>query len=252
MSDVALTNLRVDGPQGVLINGVDLSVGQGEVLGLVGSSGAGKTLIASALAGLTPPPANVVGGKLRLGGKNYSLADKKQMATARGPGVFMIMQSASAALDPTMRISGQLTEALTLDSRKRSWAAEKAVKILADVGLSHEIMNYFPGQLSGGMRQRVQIAIALAMGPSLLIADEPTTGLDAITQASILKVLAELPRQTGCSMIFISHDLKIVASLAENIAVLDHGAVIEQGRSKTVLQGPQHHITRQLVEAAID
>ena len=249
MNGITLHNLRVEGPEGALLRDVDLALNRGEVLGLVGSSGAGKTMVASALAGLTPPPAKTVSGTLRLGGKPLNLADDHGMAKVRGRGVFMIMQSAAAALDPTMRIQGQLGEAMDPVGRRERRA--KAAELLASVGLGTEVLRAYPSQLSGGMRQRVQIAMALALRPRLLIADEPTTGLDAITQAAILKELAELPRRTGGSMIFIGHDFRVVAALAQNIAVLDAGRIAECGPSREVFLRPAHRVTRRLLEAAI-
>ncbi len=249
MNGAAVHNLGVAGPVGMLIRGVSLGVDDGMILGLVGSSGAGKTLVASALAGLTPPPAKTVSGTLRLGAQSFNLADDRGMAKARGQGVFMIMQSAAAALDPTMRIQGQLGE--LIDSKNHSERRAKAAELLAGVGLKTQVLRAYPSQLSGGMRQRVQIAMALALRPRLLIADEPTTGLDAITQAAILKELAELPRRTGGSMIFIGHDFKVVAALAQRIAVLDAGRVVEHGPSREVFLRPAHRVTRRLLEAAI-
>jgi len=234
----------------VLVSDVSLAIEEGECLGLTGQSGSGKSLTGCALSGLLPPPLAVLGGEARLMGRSLDLGGAKAMRGRRGREVFLMFQSPAGALDPSARIGPQVAEALRsargLDRRQ---AKEAARELLPRVGLEPERERAYPFELSGGQRQRVLLAIAFGLRPRLLIADEPTTGLDQANQEQILTLLRELQDSQGTALCLISHDLRVLAAMAQDLAVLHRGRLVENGPLERVLASPQHWHTQELARA---
>ena len=236
-----------------LLHGLDLTLAPGEVLGLVGESGSGKSLTGLAIAGLLPAGAEV-SGQVRLAGEALLALPEREMDARRGAALGLVFQEPMNALNPLMTLGQQVAEALRLHDgphrpATRAEAAQAAEAALTRVGLPGMAGRY-PHELSGGQRQRVVIAIAMALRPRLLIADEPTTALDVRTQAQILALLRELVREQGASLLLISHDLPLVAGVADRIAVLQGGSLVEQGPALALLQSPQAPATAALVAAS--
>ena len=236
-----------------LLHGLDLTLAPGEVLGLVGESGSGKSLTGLAIAGLLPAGAEV-SGQVWLAGEALLALPEREMDARRGAALGLVFQEPMNALNPLMTLGQQVAEALRLHDgphrpAARAEAAQAAEAALARVGLPG-IAGRYPHELSGGQRQRVVIAIAMALRPRLLIADEPTTALDVRTQAQILALLRELVREQGTSLLLISHDLPLVAGVADRIAVLQGGSLVEQGPALALLQSPQAPATAALVAAS--
>ena len=243
---VTVRGLCVEGPGGApLVRGVDLRVAPTEILGLVGPSGAGKSLVAAAMAGLIPPPALARAGRMDFDGQTLDMTDPRQWRGLRGRGVFLLMQSSAAALDPTMTIGRQVAEALSANGVMAPKQARDATGgLLAQVGLEPGLQRAYPHQLSGGMRQRAQLAMALGLRPRLLIADEPTTGLDPIMQAEILRLLRLMNARHGSAMMLISHDWRVIAAMAARVAVMERGAIVESGPTAQLMASPRHPATR--------
>jgi oligopeptide/dipeptide ABC transporter ATP-binding protein len=241
---------RPDGPH-VVLDGVSFGVGAGECLGIVGESGCGKSLTLRAALGLLPAGARRTAGRIRLGG-----ADVEPAAVA-GRGLAMVFQDSQAALDPTMRAGTFLAE--TVRRRQgvsRAHARARAVDLLSSVGVPAPELRAraYPHELSGGMRQRVALALALASDPSVLLCDEPTTALDVTLQAQILALLEQARVERGIAMVFVSHDIAVVRQVADVVAVMYAGQIVEIGPTAEVLDHPRHPYARALVEAvpAID
>jgi len=234
------------------VNDVSLSIGAGETLCVVGESGSGKSMIAHAVMGLLPAAVKPSGGAIRLGDRDLLSLDPATMLSVRGREIGMIFQEPMTSLNPVMRIEQQISEMFeahqVLDRSKR---AKRVVELLDEVGLPdpRRIARAYPHELSGGQRQRVMIAMALALEPKLLIADEPTTALDVTTQAQILKLIDRLRRQHGTAVLFITHDFGVVAEIADRIAVLQQGRLVEEGTGTEVLSQPRHEYTRRLLAA---
>ncbi len=219
-----------------LLRGVGLSLAAGEVAGLVGLSGAGKSLTARALAGLLPPPLVAVRGRLRLAGREVPLADPAGWRGLRGREVLLLFQQAGAALNPVMGVGAQIEEALRAGRGEgRAGARRRSREALARVGLDPALAVRRPPQLSGGQRQRVLLALAFALAPPVLLADEPTTGLDPAAQEGILALLAGLAQEAGSAVLFISHDLRAARTLCRRLAVMAAGRVVEAGATAAVL-----------------
>lgn len=245
---LAASRLRVEGPGGArLVDGVDLEIGAGEVLALVGASGSGKSLTALALIGLVPPPARAAGGTVALdGGAPRAGPDLRGI---RGVGVGLVPQDPAASLDPVRRVGDQVAETLRAHrAMGRREAAARARAALGEVGLDRDD---HPHRLSGGQRRRALIAIALAPGPRVLVADEPTASLDAPVQSEVLELLDRRRRERGLAVLLISHDMGAVARLADRVAVMDRGRIVESGPASAVLRSPRHPATRALVDAAV-
>jgi len=253
--------LRVEFPVGGVwlpaVRDVDLVLAPGEALALVGESGSGKSVTALALLRLLPTQARVT-GEIRFQGRDLLAASEEEMRQVRGAGISMIFQEPMTALNPVMRVGEQVAEAVrahrqTSDGRRRTSADawQRAIEAMKDVGLSDADRRArdYPHQLSGGMRQRVMIAMAIVNRPQLLIADEPTTALDVTIQAQILELLAELRHKLGLAMLFISHDLAVVSRVAERVAVMYGGSVVETGPAAEVFRAPIHPYTRGLLQA---
>ncbi|GGD89325.1 dipeptide ABC transporter ATP-binding protein [Caballeronia grimmiae] len=234
------------------VRGVDLSLDPGEIVALVGESGSGKSVTATAINGLLPARTARVRGSIRFDGKQLVGLGEAQFEPIRGAGVATIFQNPLSSLDPTMRIGDQLAITAQLRARlTRSEALKRAHAALAEVGIDDtaRVLRAWPHQLSGGMRQRVMIALATLNHPRLLIADEPTTALDAVLQKDMLGLLTRLNRQHGMAILIITHDFGVVAALSQRVAVMRAGRIVETGRTADVLSAPKHAYTRSLIDA---
>ncbi|MDF2095390.1 ABC transporter ATP-binding protein [Aquibaculum arenosum] len=244
--------VTVPTPTGPLeaVRGIDLSVARGETLGIVGESGCGKSVSSLALMRLLPSFIKVDADAMELCGIELLHRTERQMADLRGDRIAMIFQEPMTALNPVLTVGRQMTETYLRHRRAgRREARERAVDLLVRVGISRaaERMKVYPHQLSGGLRQRVMIAIALLCDPDLLIADEPTTALDVTVQAQILDLLADLQRERGLAMIFISHDLGVVARVSHRVQVMFSGQTVDAGPMRELLVHPRHPYTRALL-----
>jgi peptide/nickel transport system ATP-binding protein len=234
------------------VDGVSFSVEQGQIMGLVGESGSGKTVTGFSILGLVDEPGRVVGGKIRIGGTEIQDLDDDAMRGIRGREVAMIFQDPMMTLNPVLRISTQMVEAIHAHENVSRKAAEaRALEALKRVGIPapEERLRAHPHQLSGGMRQRVAIAIALLNRPAVIIADEPTTALDVTIQAQILSEVRDLARDSGTAIVWITHDLSVVAGLADTISVMYAGRIVERGTVDDVLDRPVHPYTRGLLDS---
>lgn len=227
------------------VNGVNLTLNKGETLGLVGETGAGKTTVAKAVLRILPdPPAKIRGGEINLNGENILSVSEKEMRGIRGKKVSMIFQDPMTALNPVMTIGSQIAEVIRIHNQVSAAEADvKAMKMLEMVGIPAERFPEYPHQFSGGMKQRVVIAMALACNPELLLADEPTTALDVTIQAQVLEMINELKQKFSTSMILITHDLGVVAETCDNVAVIYAGKIIESGTKADIFLNPQHPYT---------
>lgn len=244
-----------DGPQGAqrLLDDVSLALAPGERLGVVGESGSGKTMLALSLLGLLPPPARLAGGRLLLRGEDLARAAPARLRALRGAQLAYVPQDPGAALDPMLPVGAQMVEALGAHaSLGRRAARRRAAELLARVRLPDPegLLGAWPHELSGGMRQRVLIAMALAHDPAVIVADEATTALDVTVQAEVLALLDRLCAEKGAALMFISHDLTLVAGLCSRALVLYAGRVVEEGPVAGLLSAPAHPYTRALVAAA--
>ncbi|HEV2672892.1 MAG TPA: ABC transporter ATP-binding protein [Aliidongia sp.] len=252
--DIAGLKVTIPTPQGPLtpVRGLDLQVVKGETLAIVGESGCGKSLTALALIGLVPPPCRVSAERLSFDGQSLLGLGAAAWRTLRGPRIAMIFQDPMTSLDPCYTIGSQLVEVMRTHRRISETAArQRAIDLLTRVGVPSPAarLGQYPHQLSGGLRQRVMIAMALSCEPDLIIADEPTTALDVTTQAQVLGLLAQLQDETGVAIILITHDLGVVASVAHRMAVMYAGQVVETGPTAAVLARPSHPYTEGLLRA---
>ena len=227
------------------VNGVNIELDKGETLGLVGETGAGKTTIAKAILRILPdPPAKVTGGEVWLNGVNLLDLPEKEMLKVRGDKIAMIFQDPMTALNPTMTVGNQIAEVILLHNEiSNKEAVERATKMLEMVGIPAMRFMEYPHQFSGGMKQRVVIAMALACDPELLLADEPTTALDVTIQAQVLEMMMELKHKLNTSMILITHDLGVVAETCDKVAIIYAGQIVEYGTKEAVFRNPCHPYT---------
>ncbi|MGI4778607.1 MAG: ABC transporter ATP-binding protein [Janthinobacterium lividum] len=233
-----------------VVNGVSFTLGRGKVLGLVGESGSGKSVTGFSIMGLVDAPGRVESGEVLFKGRDLTKLSPKERRALRGNRIAMIFQDPMATLNPVLRVDTQMTEAVHAHRRAtkvEARAQASAALSLMGIASPEDRLRAYPHQLSGGMRQRVAIAIALLHEPDLLIADEPTTALDVTIQAQILSEMQKLVRETGTAMIWISHDLSVVAGLADDIAVMYAGRIVEHGTVDEVLDHPQHPYTQGLI-----
>lgn len=232
------------------VDGVDLTLSRGQILGLVGESGSGKSITGFSLLGLVDPPGELVEGRIDFMGEDLREASIERLRDLRGNRIAMIFQDPMMTLNPVLKIGTQMIETV-LAHQKVSHAEARAMSVaaLARVGIPspEERIDAYPHQFSGGMRQRVAIAIALLHEPDLIIADEPTTALDVTIQSQILAEMQKLTAEMGLAMIWISHDLGVVAALADNVAVMYAGRIVERGTVDEVLDHPRHPYTRGLI-----
>ena len=232
------------------VDGVSFTVGRGEIVGLVGESGAGKTLTAEAILGLIRRPPGRVSGEVRFRGSNLLALDESALARIRGREIAMIFQNPGASLNPVFRVGDQLVEAMALHlDEGRGTLRRRAHELLSRVGIPSAATRArdYPHQFSGGMAQRVMIGMGVACSPALLIADEPTTALDVTIQAQVLSLIRRLARELGMAVLLVSHDLGIISQMCHRVIVMYAGRVVEQASIATVFRAPAHPYTRALI-----
>jgi peptide/nickel transport system ATP-binding protein len=234
------------------IGGVDLQVGRGELLGLVGESGSGKTTLGLSIMGLLPDPGRILEGDIRIDGQSMVTRSADARRRLRGEKVSMIFQNPMSSLNPTMKIGDQIAEGIKSHrDMSRSALRDRSVELLTLVGIADPArrLRAYPHELSGGMRQRVMIAMAVALDPLLLIADEPTTALDVTIQAQIIWLLEDLRERLGMAIVYVTHNLAVAANLCQSIAVCYGGQLIERASKADLFADPAHPYTRSLIEA---
>ncbi|MCM3236681.1 ABC transporter ATP-binding protein [Heyndrickxia oleronia] len=238
-----------------VVNNIDFTVKRQEVVGIVGESGCGKSVTSLSIMGLIPTSNGKVEGGIYFNGENLANFSEKKMRSIRGNEIAMIFQEPMTSLNPVFTIGEQLTEAIKIHwkwSKKK--AREHAIQMLQKVGLprAEQLINEYPHQLSGGMRQRVMIAMAMLCNPKLLIADEPTTALDVTIQAQILELMKKLNKETDTSIIMITHDLGVVAEMCQRIIVMYSGKIVEEADVRTIFKEPKHPYTVGLIQSVPD
>jgi ABC-type glutathione transport system ATPase component len=248
---LAIENLSVSFGGSLAVDRASLTLARGNTLGLVGESGSGKSTVAAAILRLLPSAARVGGGRILFDRRDILALPQRELQKLRGQRIAMIFQEPTAALDPVMAIGDQVAEPFVIH-RGATWksAREEAAHLLARVGIPPERGASYPFELSGGQRQRALIASAIALRPALLIADEPTTALDVTVQAEILDLLLGLQAEIGMAILFISHDLAVVSTMADDVAVMRDGAIVEAGTTADMIAAPRHPYTRALLDAA--
>ncbi|PNV86751.1 MAG: dipeptide/oligopeptide/nickel ABC transporter ATP-binding protein [Desulfobacteraceae bacterium] len=249
------TYFYVRGQVAKAVDEVDLAIASGQTLGLVGESGCGKSVTAHSIIGLIPdPPGKVVGGKILFEGTNLLELPEARMRKIRGNRISMVFQEPMTSLNPVYSVGNQVAEVIKLHQHlSRSETRNRVVEMFQLVGISEaeKCIACYPHQMSGGMRQRAMIAMALACSPTLMIADEPTTALDVTIQAQILALMNKLKEETGASILFITHDLGVIAEMAQHVAVMYAGKVIEYTDVKTLFAEPKHPYTVGLLQSII-
>jgi ABC-type dipeptide/oligopeptide/nickel transport system ATPase component len=245
-------NLRTVFGDVVAVNDVSFEIRKGETLGLVGESGSGKSVTAFSIIRLVQEPGRITSGTIMFQGRDLLALSEEEMRKVRGAGIGFVFQEPMAALNPVMRVGAHIAEALRVhglasraDARGRAIDLLRAVKIVDP----DKRVDDYPHQLSGGMRQRVMMAIAIACRPPLVIADEPTTALDVTVQAQILELLRDMKKQFDLSMLLITHDFGVIAETADRVAVMYRGQIVEQGPVRDILRNPKHPYTRGLLDS---
>ena len=253
---LSVRNLKVAFPQRrrtlTAVDGVSFDIAAGEVLGVVGESGAGKSLTGAAVIGLLEPPGRIVGGEVRLQGQRIDNLPPEEMRKVRGKRIGMVFQDPLTSLNPLYRIGDQIVETIRTHARvSEAQARERAIALLQEAGIqgARERIDSYPHEFSGGMRQRVVLALALCAEPDLLIADEPTTALDVSIQAQIIQLLKRLCRERGTAVMLITHDMGVIAETADRVAVMYAGRIAEIGPVRDVVQHPHHPYTKGLMGA---
>ena len=238
------------------VDGINFEIKKGETLGLVGESGSGKSMTAWSILGLVPKPAGrIEGGRILYQGEDLLQKDESEMRDIRGSGICMVMQDPLTSLNPVFTVGNQIIESLKMDSDEpKSSLREKATRLLASVHIPapETRLDAFPHQMSGGMRQRVVGAISISRSPNILIADEPTTSLDATIQLQYLRLLKEIQEQTGAAILFITHDFGVVARMCDRVAVMYAGRIVEQAEVVELFDNPQHPYTEALLKSVPD
>lgn len=253
VKDLAVS-FRTDEGTTPVLHGLSYTLSKGRILAVVGESGSGKTVHALSLLRLLPPTAQIDGGQILFNGQNICHMENKKLRDLRGAKMAMIFQDPSASLNPVLTIGEQLTETILAHKKiTPQQAREEAVKLLQEVGIreAEKRLNEYPFQFSGGMCQRVMIAMALALHPEVLIADEPTTALDVTIQAQILKLMRDLQRKNNMSAVFITHNLAVVAGIADDVLVLYGGLCMEQAPVKDLFARPLHPYTQGLLKSLV-
>jgi oligopeptide/dipeptide ABC transporter ATP-binding protein len=246
------TEFHLPGSRFTAVDDVSFTVRRGETLGLVGESGSGKSVTAFSLIQLVASPGRVTAGRVFFGGRDLLSLSDDELCGVRGAGIGVVFQEPMAALNPIMRIGAHIVEALEVHGLARGAEARaRALDLLRAVQLSdpERQIDSYPHELSGGMRQRAMLAIALACRPPLLIADEPTTALDVTVQAAMLDLLRSLQREWGLGLLLITHDFGVIAEMADRVAVMYAGRIVEQGPVRDVLRAPAHPYTRGLIDS---
>ena len=244
---LSVSDLSIDIDGNKLVRGVSFSIQKQQTLGVVGESGSGKSLTALSLIGLLPK-GSTLSGNIHLDGEEIANAPQKQMRSIRGKRIAMIFQEPMSSLNPVFSVGHQLEETLMAhESLSKKSARTKSIDALKAVGIDSDKFAAYPHECSGGMQQRIMIAMALLCNPDLLIADEPTTALDATTSKSIIKLLSQLIEERGMSMLFISHDINSVAMIADELCVMWKGEIVDSGQTQTVLTTPTHKYTKGLL-----
>jgi peptide/nickel transport system ATP-binding protein len=232
----------------VAVDGVDLSVAKGEFVGVVGESGCGKSTMLFAIAQLLTPPAGITGGSVVYRGVDLVGAPASTMRDVRWQGMSVVMQSAMNALNPVLTIGQQFEDVMAAHGRRKE-AAERSRAVMALVGIDAVHLNSYPHQLSGGMRQRSMIAMALLFSPDLIIMDEPTSALDVVAQRALMLQIKELQRELGFAVLFVTHDMSLVSHFSDRLLVMYAGQVVEVGPTRTVFDAPAHPYSRGLLDA---
>lgn len=254
--EVRNLSVSFDSPKGEVqaVRDVSFSLHKGEVLAVVGESGCGKSVLCKSIMKLLPKTARIKEGSIRVMGTDITGYKEKEMQKIRGKIFSMIFQDPMTSLNPTMKIGQQIAEAILIhDKRKtKEQVYKKVLELMELVGIEHAQERYhsYPYNFSGGMRQRSVMAIALASDPDILFADEPTTALDVTIQAQILELLEQLKEEMGLSILFISHDMRVVYQLCDRVMIMKDGTIVESGDVDTVYFSPQHEYTKELLEAA--
>lgn len=251
---LSVCDLKVEFPtrRGILtaVNGVSFDIAAGEVLGVVGESGAGKSLTGAAIIGLLDPPGRIAGGEVRLKGERIDNLPESRLRRIRGKRIGMVFQDPLTSLNPLFRIGEQLVETIRLHTpMSAAQARTRAISLLGDVGIAaaERRIDAYPHQFSGGMRQRVVLALALAADPELIIADEPTTALDVSVQAQIIALMKRLCREHGVAIMLITHDMGVIAETADRVAVMYAGRIVEIGPVRDVIRQARHPYTQGLM-----
>jgi len=237
------------------VRGINFDLHKGETLAIVGESGSGKSVTTKTMMGILSKNANIEGGEIMYEGKDLTKISEKEFVKLRGSKISMIFQDPMSSLDPVMKIGKQITEALVLkENVTKEEAKTKAIELMKAVGIPQAELRYeqYPFQFSGGMRQRIVIATALACDPDVLICDEPTTALDVTIQSQILELIKKLQRERGISVVFITHDLGVVANLADRVAVMYAGKIVEHGTTDEIFYEPAHPYTWSLLASMPD
>lgn len=256
VSELETTFFTDDGPVQA-VDGVSFSLYEGEILGVVGESGCGKSVTSLSIMGLVPsPPGKITGGEIVYKEQDLTTFSQKEFRKIRGKDIAMIFQEPMTSLNPLFTIGSQLTEAISIHNKE--WSKKqiraRAIEMMKLVGLprAEELFKDYPHQLSGGMRQRVMIAMALVCDPAILIADEPTTALDVTIQAQILALMKDLNRRLNTAVMMITHDLGVVAETCERVVVMYGGKIVEEGLVDEIFKNPQHPYTKGLIQSIPD